>query len=80
MKRLFENKRKTKIGTLLHNWLRSRDTFTQLEEATGTLLHNWKKQSGHFYTTGRSNRDTFTQLEEAIGTLLHNWKGIKPSI
>ena len=63
MKRLFENKRKTKIGTLLHNWLRSRDTFTQLEEATGTLLHNWKKQSGHFYTTGRSNRETFTQLE-----------------
>ena len=50
------------IGTLLHIWLRNRDTFTHLGEATGTLLHNWEKQSGHFYTTGRSNRDTFTHL------------------
>ena len=79
MERLLGNKRKTKNGTLLHIWLRSRDTFTQLGEASGTLLHIWKKQSGHFYTSGRSKRDTFTHLQEASGTLLHICGGIKPS-
>ena len=69
--RLSGNKRKTKNGTLLHNWLRSWDTFTHLGEATGTLLHIWEKQSGHFYTSERSNWDTFTHLGEVIGTLLH---------
>ena len=24
------------------------------ERPIGTLLHNWKKQSGHFYTTGKA--------------------------
>ena len=79
VKRLSGNKRKIKNGTLLHIWLRSRDTFTQLGEATGTLLHIWERQLGHFYTSGRSNRDTFTHLGEAIGILLHIWEGIKPS-
>ena len=79
VERLSGNKRKIKNGTLLHIWLRSRDTITHLGEATGTLLHIWKKQSGHFYTSGRSNQDTFTHLEEAIRTLLHIWEGIKPS-
>jgi hypothetical protein len=62
VERLSGNKRKIKNGTLLHIWLRSRDTFTHLGKATGTLLHIWKKQSGHFYTSGRSNQDTFTHL------------------
>ena len=79
VERLSGNKRKTKNGTLLHIWLRSRDTFTQLGETTGTLLHIWEKQLGHFYTSGRNNWDTFTHLGEAIRTLLHIWEGIKPS-
>ena len=62
VERLSGNKRKIKNGTLLHIWLRSRDTITHLEEAILTLLHIWKKQSGHFYTSGRSNQDTFTHL------------------
>ena len=51
VERLSGNKRKIKNGTLLHIWLRSRDTFTHLGKATGTL-----------YTSGRSNQDTFTHL------------------
>ena len=79
VERLSGNKRKIKNGTLLHIWLRSRDTFTHLGEAIGILLHIWERQLGHFYTSERGNWDTFTHLKEATGTLLHIWEGIKPS-
>ena len=44
VERLSGNKRKIKNGTLLHIWLRSRDTFTHLGRHKTIVL-------GRFYTT-----------------------------
>ena len=38
------NIRKSKNGTLLHNWLRSRETFTHLGEANEKNLKKLKKK------------------------------------